>query len=258
MKLRELQKQFANEVLKSIKVPSLRTNILERGIKAERRLQIYKNNINSTLVESLQNTYGISTAIVGEEYFSYLARLYAIQYPPSDGNLNNYGEQMPNFIRTIDSLAHLGYLPAIAEVDWACHRAVQAPDAKSQTVDCLASFSSESYEHLVFELHPSVGIVGSSYPIFDIWSYATGGETEHELALSSDSQSVLILSNNQQLQVLNIKSTVYNFIRQLKQKRTLGSIILSLYESISEYNLETLIYEVFSLGTISEVTIDYH
>ena len=257
MQLRRLQKQFANEVLNGVLVPTLRSKIQERGLEAERRLRIYKRNVHTTLIESLQNIYPVTTAIVGEDFFKYIGHEFVQRHFPTSGDLHDYGEEIPAFIRSMEKISHLGYLSAIAKIDWACHVAFHAPAADVKALDCLTDFDPETYEHLIFHPHPSARLVHSSFPVFDIWNYATEGNTEDELMITSQSQSVLILRTNQQVKVIRIEQQVYEFLSLVIQKDTLGKINLSISPSNSEYNLEFVLHRIFSLGVISDVTVQH-
>lgn len=258
MQLRSLQKQFASEVLNGVAVPKLRSKIFERGLEAERRLQIYKNNISSTLIESLQKIYPVTTTLVGEEYFKYLGKQFVKQHPPTCADLHDYGVELPTFISSMESLSHLGYLSAIARIDWACHIAFHASKSDVKALDCLTDVRPESYEFLIFHPHPSVRLVNSSFPVFDIWSYATGDDTEDEFEITPQGQSVLILRKNQRVKVIHIEQEVYQFLSLVLQKEKLGTIIISISESNSEYNLEFVLHKIFSLGVISDVTVQKH
>lgn len=258
MQLRNLQKQFANEVLNGVAVPALRSKIQERGLEAERRLRIYKRNVHSTLIESLQNIYPVTTAIVGEEFFKHIGHEFVHRHPPTSGDLHDYGEEIPAFIGSMENVAHLGYLSAIAKVDWACHVAFHALAADAKALDCLTEFDPEAYEHLIFHLHPSARLVRSSFPVFDIWDYATGNNTEDELVISSQAQSVLVLRTNQRVNVIRIAQEVYQFLSLAMRKETLGKINLSISALNSDYNLEFVLHKIFSLGVISDVTVQRH
>ena len=255
MQLRELQQQFAQEVLFST-VTDLRETIQPHGIEPHRRLQIYKNNIDSTLAESLQNVFPVTCAIVGEEFFKFAARKYLAENPPASGNLHDYGKRFPEFIGVMKELAELAYVVDVARMDWACHAAFHSVATASVPLNVLTRFASEDHERLVLVLHPSVTAISSSFPIFDIWNFAGQRSGEGEVPdIYSGGQSVVILRNDDETKVIHIDDGLNFFINQIEQQNTLGVIIPSLLEAKPDYNLQSGLHRIFEIGAIAEVTV---
>jgi len=55
------------------------------------RLDIYRNNRFQVLLQTLQQHYPQTLALVGGDYFKQLVRLYSRQQPPTQRNLHTYG-----------------------------------------------------------------------------------------------------------------------------------------------------------------------
>ena len=256
MQLRELQQQFAQEVLFST-VTDLREAIQPHGIEPHRRLQIYKNNIDSTLAESLQSVFPVTCAIVGEEFFKFTARKYLTENPPESGNLHDYGKRFPEFIGAMKELAEMAYVVDIARMDWACHVAFHSAATAPVPLNVLTRFASEDYGRLVLVLHPSVTAVSSSFPIFDIWNFAGQRSGEGEVPdIYSGGQSVIILRNDDGTKVFHIDDELNFFISQIEQEKPLGVIIPRILEAKPDYNLQSGLHRLFEIGAIAKVTVN--
>ncbi len=256
MNLRDLQTRFAQEVL-SGQEKRIRPLIRAGNFNSERRLQIYRNNIRSTLTESLQAIFSVTEAIVGSDYFKFLAHQYSIEFPPAQGSIHQFGDQFPKYVRTFEGLENIAYLTDIALIDWACHTACHASSVPSVGVDCLAQFTPDEYEKLLFHIHPSVTFLSSSSPVFDIWNYALNASEDVQIPdINAAGQYVLIVRNGLTVEVINLEKELFRLLEMCKKNSKLGFMLAYIIDSNSTYNLETGLHKLFSTGAISDVSID--
>lgn len=232
--------------------------LIRAGIfSPDRRLQIYRNNIRSTLAESLQAIFPVTEAIVGSEYFKFLVRQYSIEHPPAQGNIHQFGNQFPQYVETFEGLQNIAYLTDIAVIDWACHTAYHAPTVPSVGVDCLAQFTPDEYENLRLHRHPSVTILSSSFPIFGIWNYAAKESDNAPVPdINAAGQYVLIVRNDLTVEVINLERELFQLLEMCQKNCTLGSILANIIDSNSAYNLEKGLHRLFSTRAISDVSIE--
>jgi Putative DNA-binding domain len=144
-----------------------------------RRFAVYRNNVVTGLVNALRNRFPVVEKIVGEEFFAAMARVFAIGQPPRSKLLAVYGDAFPAFIAAFEPARELPYLADVARLEAARTRAYHAADATPVDASRFAVLDSRDLEELRIELHPSVGIVRSLYPIVGIWAMNSG---ERELA----------------------------------------------------------------------------
>ena len=255
MQLRELQSHFSAEILCGENT-SVQTLVEQRGFEATRRINVYRNNIFATLAETLSNIFPVSCAMVGEEFFKSMARIYIRSHTPDSGNLHDFGEHLPSFIESMPELSNYPYLSALAEIDWACHRAFHSTSVNSLDISSLADFSPDNYEDLQFEFHPAIHTIKSKYPIFDIWNFATSnGHADTTPDLNSEGQQVLIHRPKSGVKVVNIEDGLFQMINFLREPKTLGATITSILSSNPEYNLKEGLNRLFSFGAVSTITV---
>ena len=256
MQLRELQRQFARQVF-ATQLAEVEQTIVSRGIEPERRLQIYGNNIRTTLADALKDIYSVTCDIVGEEFFAHLARQYSLTHPPANGDICQYGENLPSFINQFEQLKDLKYLPDIAKIDWFSHVSFHSPSHETAGIERLAEIPEGFYEQLCFTVHPSVCIIESRYPVFDIWNFAQTDDSETQPPkIDSEGQCVLIIRQADATRVILIDRELFAFINLIKQGATLGQAISELLDIHPSYNLQLQLHKVFSLGAISKVTVN--
>ena len=253
MNLRDIQKSISREILDA-QESGVQSLIHAGDFDSSRRIQIYRNNIQHTLTESLQSVFPVTEAMVGEDFFKHLARRYVAQHPPEEGNIHSFGEQLPDFIKTVEEASNLGYLPDIARIDWACHMAFHAQSVPAASIDNLAEFPSAVYEQLVFRPHPSCTFLSSEYPIFDIWNYAMNQQENDVPDINAPGQCVLIVRNELEVNVFNIEKELFILLDMSGKNNSLGSILPYIIPTDTNYDLQTGLQKLFSIGAVAAIS----
>ncbi|MBI3570701.1 MAG: putative DNA-binding domain-containing protein [Gammaproteobacteria bacterium] len=165
--LPELQRAFAAGVF--AEDAAIAQHIHDGRFPAARHLQVYRNNVFESLVGALKAVYPVVERLVGTGFFAYAADSYIRRHPPTSGNLHDFGDSFAGFLAGFEPARELAYLPDVARLEWARHRAFHAADHASLTIERLAAVPPGQYGKLCFKLHPSAQLVASDYPILRIW-----------------------------------------------------------------------------------------
>ena len=255
MQLLDLQRQFAHEVFHG-ETTSVASQVLPRGLEPARRLQVYRNNINFTLREGLQDIYTATFALVGEDFFKHLAKCYLSEYPPRSGNICDLGENLPEFITTFEHLSGLPYLSDVSLIDWYSHIAFHSSSARACSISELAAVPQADHASVHLQLHPSVHVLESEFPAFDIWRYATNpDDIQDPPNIKADGQCVMVVRQRDDTNVFCIDKTLHTFVVLLQKDLPLGEAVIRLLESNPSYNLQLGLHRLFSLSTIAEVAV---
>ena len=78
-------------------------------------------------------------------------------------------EAFPRFLRSRGAAASIEYVADIAELEMAHDKARRAADARPVGAQAFAPLSIKRLKGLRVELHPSVSLVASRFPIVTIW-----------------------------------------------------------------------------------------
>jgi hypothetical protein len=167
-----LQESFANALLDSGRpVPAGVTSHTTQV--PNKRFAVYRNNFVMGLVTALRTRFPVVEKIVGEEFFSAMARVYATAHPPRSKLLMRYGDDFAEFIAQFPPAAELCYLPDVARLEAARSRAYHAADAEPLAPEQLAKLNAASLPSLRLTLHSSAEVVRSRHPIVTIWAMNT-------------------------------------------------------------------------------------
>ncbi|MEI9987268.1 MAG: DNA-binding domain-containing protein [Aliidongia sp.] len=133
------------------------------------RFAVYRNNVAVGLIEALRSGFPVVNRLVGEEFFTAMARLHALRCPPSSPVLLAYGGDFPAFIAEFEPAATLPYLADVARFEWLWLEAFHAADADPLAIEDLRRVPVDRLPGLRLCLHPSTRIVELAHPALAIW-----------------------------------------------------------------------------------------
>ncbi|HEX8405719.1 MAG TPA: DUF692 family protein, partial [Duganella sp.] len=132
----------AAQALSQFKVAQARQRQSEPDLN-EHRFALYRGNLSATWDKTLSAAYPVVRMLVGEEFFGGLSKAYGRAHPSGSGDLNVFGAHFDEFLRHFPHVADYPYLPDMATLEWALHRAHYAPAAQGVTARQLAAVSPE-------------------------------------------------------------------------------------------------------------------
>ena len=132
-----------------------------RGLKA------YQANGHALAERAMQAAYPVLAQLVGAESFAELARALWHAHPPVCGDIAQWGEAMPAFLRSSAQLQDEPYLADVAAAEWALHRCASVANTAAD-LSTLALLTTHEPEQLHFALAPGCAVVRSSWPIASI------------------------------------------------------------------------------------------
>jgi hypothetical protein len=166
--LRDLQEAFARAVLSDDAGEIAALLGPDGGVSGD-RLAIYRRAVTANLVGALRAAYPVVVRLVGDAFFFEAAKRFARARPPECGDLNRFGSGFTAFLRNYGPAASLPWLSDVAKLEWACHEASLAADGDPLDLAALGCVPADRQGELRFDLHPSVRVVRSAWPVLAIW-----------------------------------------------------------------------------------------
>ncbi|MBK8012401.1 MAG: putative DNA-binding domain-containing protein [Deltaproteobacteria bacterium] len=119
------------------------------AISAEARLELYHYAYHARLVECLADDFAAVQDAIGERAFEEIARQYIAAHPSTHPNLNAFGAQFPEFLRTrANGRSDVRFAAELARLEWAVVEAIHAPESAALSAEALASVSAEAWPTL--------------------------------------------------------------------------------------------------------------
>ena len=138
-------------------------------------LDLYRGNLTATWNKTLVAAYPVLRQLVGDEFFSALARSYGMANPSVDADLNRFGERFAQFLDGFEHVADYPYLPDMARLEWALHRAHFAADANGIDAATLGALSPAHLEATRFTLHPACSLLAVQWDVVALWQAHQSG-----------------------------------------------------------------------------------
>jgi uncharacterized protein (UPF0276 family) len=140
-----------------------------KGAHAARRFDLYRGNLTATWSKTLGAAYPVLLALVGEAFFGGLAQAYGRAHPSDSGDLNRFGAHFSAFLQDFPHVADYPYLPDMARLEWALHRAHYAPAAGGVTAQQIAALAPEQVETARLRLHPACQLLAFEWAVIPLW-----------------------------------------------------------------------------------------
>ncbi|MFY0614890.1 MAG: putative DNA-binding domain-containing protein [Hyphomicrobiaceae bacterium] len=220
------------------------------------RFNVYRNNTAVSLTEAIADSYPVVRELVGDEFFTALARAYTDDNVPVSPVLIHYGDQFPDFISGFKQLDSLPFLADVARVEWSWVQAYHAADQTCINADALQSIDPDALNDARLELHPSVHLPQSDWPAISIWSaHQIAAQDERQEALGNIAQAGecgLIVRPEFEVNVQLVQPAIAQLLASFRDGATLGDAADQLEAGDIEHFGGMLGY-IFSTGAITAI-----
>jgi hypothetical protein len=250
--LRELQSTFAASLLGDD--AGALGFICDDGIGAGERLEIYRNNVVSSLTRSLEAMFPCVRNLVDSRFFAYSATRFVRAHPPRVPCLAEYGEAFPDFLAALPACVELPYIGDVARLEWLMQRAAQAGGAISLPPSDLAAFGAEEAPLLGLTLHPSLGLLSSPFPIDRIWRAHRPGGSEEAVALDEGAVHLQVARGDGTVFLRPLHPSDHEFRVALQRGAALAVAAESALASQPDFDIAASLASLFADGLVVGLT----
>lgn len=219
------------------------------GVADRKRFAVYRNNVMVGLVDALQARFPVTCRLVGEEFFRAMARVFAGARQPRTPLLMHYGDDFPDFIDGFEPAATVPYLADVARLERGWSQAYDSPEASPLSVDALAGHRSEALMRSRLQLHPSLRLLRSPYPVASIWSahQAAGDFVPPPVWEAED---ILIVRPQAEVIVHRLPPDGYEFIAALAEGASVQAAALAARTRRESFDVGFHLAGLASLGAV--------
>jgi hypothetical protein len=164
------------------------------GSDPARRFAVHRNNVVVSLVDALADTFPVVQALVGEEFFRAMAKVFVRAQPPASPLMHRYGGDLPAFIEGFPPARELACLADVARLEFArvqaCHSADAPPLSPAGATRALASGAPVGALRLV--PHPATRWLASAHPVVSLWAAHQGEGRLEDIDLSRGEGALVV------------------------------------------------------------------
>lgn len=220
-----------------------------RGGTPTKRFGVYRNNVFASLTGCLAARFPVVARLVGEEFFSAMARVFVERHPPSSPALFEYGDDFPSFLASFPPAKALPYLPDVARLEWHIATSYHAADAQPIDATALAQLG-DGASGKGLALHPSCAMVLSRYPIVSLWETNVRDEVVRPIDADRGGEAALIVRPRFEVAVMSLDTAGYAFISALVAGHALELCAEIAMELDSDFDLGTALTLLFRSGAV--------
>ena len=200
--LREVQRSLMHALMRRSEGSAAQA-LLRPGTvpSTQRRLQIYRNNLFETRIAAIGAVYPVVARLVGTDFIRCAAKAYSQLVHMRCGDLHEFGDRLPEFLRDYVPAAGLPYLADVARLEWAYHRAYHGAQLPALDPIRIRQVPVGAQGSLRLQLQPSADLIRSPYPILRIWQANQPGALDAESRIFLDEGGVNLLVVQQDLEI---------------------------------------------------------
>lgn len=223
------------------------------GVASVRRFGVYRNNVVVGLVEALRAAYPTVCRIVGDAFFTAMARVHVAREPPRSPVMLAYGDTFPAFIDTFAPARTVPYLADVARIEWAWLEAYYAADCAPMGHDRLAAIDGSRVAGMRLALHPSLRIVQSPYPAVRIWRMNIEGGVPAPLDIDGGGEHALVVRPDAEVSVFCVPPAEAIFVRALMGGAAMAEAASCALHGDGSFDLGGALRDLLAVGAIVDV-----
>jgi uncharacterized protein (UPF0276 family) len=223
-----------------------------KGGAADERLGIYRGNLAASWDKALAAAYPVVRQLVGEEFFSALARTYGKAWPSQDPDLNTFGQHFAGFLAGFEHVTDYPYLPSMARLEWALHRAYFAPDVPVLAATDLGKLAPEALEAARFTLHPASALDQGEWASAQLWLAHQPGGPDFPATMRAGSHA-LITRPRWQPQLVLLTPAAYAALSRLAEGATFGDALDAAFALDENFDVGVHLRQWLDAGVFAEV-----
>ncbi|NLS05999.1 DUF2063 domain-containing protein [Rhizobium sp. P32RR-XVIII] len=225
-----------------------------RGKQADKRYNVYRNNVTVSLIEALASIFPAVQRITGPEFFRAMARFHIRETLPSSPLLFEYGREFPAFIDRYEYAQDMPWLGDVARIERAWLDSYHAADAPVLRGEELASVSPDRLEDLRFKPHPATRMISSEYPVVTIFAMNRNAGPVGRVESLPEDGLITRLADEVVIRLLQPGGAA--FLNSLVAGASLGAAAAAGLDANPSFDLSGMIGQMIEAGAFSNIEME--
>ncbi|RKF18114.1 DUF2063 domain-containing protein [Alginatibacterium sediminis] len=209
-------------------------------------IEIYRNNVFASLSSALKDNFPNTIALVGDEFFTHLAKNYVEHYGCNTPCVVDYGELFPQFLSEQAQLASLPYVSQIAYLEQKMRRCAQCPiDQQMLGLKDLNRLSEQQLTSIKFRLASHAQLLNSHAPVLSLYRFIQD-QQQMPPDLLKPELVLLVKQVDFGVTLTPVSTGVFDFLNRLSSGLSLAEVV-----EFDSQNGSTLLLEAIGLDCIA-------
>lgn len=221
------------------------------------RFRIYERNIRLSLTDALRSTFPVVQALVGEGFFTQMARHFIAEYPPGSCCLQDYGAELAAFLGGFQPAETVPYLADVARLEWAWHLAYWCVDESVLGFTDLQAVPADQHAELQLPLHCSATLFTSRYAPIAVWQAHQQGAVEDDNCtinpLAGPEYVLVRRTPKLEVQVVRLSAAEWQLLQALQYGASLGAALESAFECDPQFDVQPCLASHIAEGSFAAI-----
>jgi hypothetical protein len=237
--LSKLQENFADHIYQKANKKIL-AELPYKPAEALARLNIYRNNVLGNFESVLSSNFTVTKTILGEKKFDNLVTKYCHKNFSQSGNLDEYGKDFPQFLKTQKPL----WIKDLARLELLYHESYFIAESDEKfDIKNFKKLAPEKFANLTFSLDLACVLFSSKFCVYSIW------QKKKNIKLASKPEMALIFNYN----IAPLSETEFLFLSLIKEGKKLYQIYQMIVKKTKkECDIGQLLNHFISNGVIKK------
>lgn len=230
------------------------------GSDARVRFDVYRNNVWTSWVQALVETYPVLHRVMGDEAFRDMALLFVGEQPPSDVVLAHYGQGVAEFLQRLmlgssaNAAKSAAWWPDLARLEYARVSSFHAADATALSTLMLEDGlrQAQGLHDVVFTFQPCVQVVHSQWSVSRVWMAYQQDTVTRAVACQPAPESVLICREGWDVVMVRLTLASGRFLDRLRKGETLGEAAHAAMGEDALFDLSATLALLLRYGCLSQ------
>ncbi len=217
---------------------------------AEQILSIYRGSVYGGLKKALAETYPTTKNLVGDDFFNAMLGQYITRYPCQVQDLNDYGEELADFIADLKQARSVPYLADIARLEWFYNITLNSAVQENNLAN-LNRLSTEQQVQINFQLSNGAALISSVYPIDAIWNMQQDNDDiNSELETNESNVFLIIWKNNSDVEINRLTEEQFYFLELINNELSFSDVCNALSECYPNMDINILLGDSINNGWV--------
>lgn len=224
------------------------------GSDPSARLAVHRNNVVSSLIDAVADTFPVVQQLVGDEFFRAMASEFVRRHPPRSRVLAHYGAEFAGFVAGFEPARAVPYLADVARLERARVLAYHAADADPLSAELLGAALSSGQDLGALQLvcHPSTSVVVSAHAIVSVWA-AHQGDGDLSDVEPAAPESALVVRPGMDVLVLRLPPGAAGFVVALQAGAGLADAAATAAGEAADFDLPNVLALLMRHGALMSV-----
>lgn len=225
------------------------------GSAADKRYNVYRNNVTVSLINALADIFPGVQKITGEDYFRAMAREYVRANPPSSPLLFLYGQNFAEFIENFEPAKTMPYLADMARAERGWLTAYHAADISPLDAAKLGAVDPARLAEISFVAHPATFLLQSKSPVHEIFLMNRGFKDIAPLDMTLG-QSLMLTRPQLDIRIVQLDHGDYAFLAAIMDGQNLGTAAAIGTQANEAFDLNNALSMLLGTGATQSILLN--